>query len=83
VQSNAIRRRSKAAPAQARQRGTTSYSATFTNRHDRAGKTLTPSGVAFDGFSGGEYDVTFVAIATGTITPRPITVTATTNTKVH
>ena len=47
------------------------------------GKTLTAAGSVNDGNGGSNYAVTFVANTTGQITPRAITVTAATATKVY
>jgi hypothetical protein len=44
---------------------------------------MTPAGTVSDGNSGNNYAVTFVSIATGAITVRPIAVTAATSTKVY
>ncbi len=62
----------------------TGDSATFTQAFDSpdAGtRTLTPSGSVNDGNGGNNYQVTFASL-TGTITPRPVTVTANPETKI-
>ena len=62
---------------------TASFVQTFADKNVGTGKTLTPSGVVADGNSGGNYAVTFASVATGSITQRPITVTADAKTKVY
>ena len=53
----------------------------YNNKNVGTSKTLTPSGTVTDGNSGNNYTYTFVAANVGTITARPLTVTAQTNTK--
>jgi hypothetical protein len=60
---------------------TATFTQSFDNRNAGTGKTLTPAGSVNDGNGGNNYSVTFVAVNTGTITARPITVTATTDSK--
>lgn len=55
----------------------------FDNRNAGPGKTLTPAGVINDGNGGQNYAYAYAVDATGLITPRPITVTAVTDTKVY
>jgi hypothetical protein len=62
---------------------TASFVQTFADKNVGTGKTLTPSGIVADGNSGGNYAVTFASVATGSITQRPITVTADAKTKVY
>ena len=59
------------------------WTQSFDSRNAGAGKTLTPAGTVSDGNGGLNYACSFVASATGVITPRPITVTAVTDTKVY
>jgi alpha-tubulin suppressor-like RCC1 family protein len=56
---------------------------TYDDRNAGTGKTLTPSGLVIDGNGGGNYQVTFVSVPTGTITPRPITGSITAGNKVY
>lgn len=60
---------------------TANFTQSFDTRNAGTGKTLTPAGSVNDGNSGNNYDVTFVPVNTGAITPRAITVTAVTDTK--
>lgn len=60
-----------------------SFSQSFDTRHAGTGKTITASGTIDDGNGGNNYVVTFVPTATGTITPRAITVSAAADTKVY
>jgi hypothetical protein len=55
----------------------------FDTRNVGTGKTLTASGVVNDSNGGANYAVTFTPVTTGTITTRPITVTAVTDTKTY
>jgi hypothetical protein len=59
------------------------WTQTFDNRNVGTGKTLTPAGSVNDGNGGNNYTVAFVPSTTGSITVRPITVTAATDTKVY
>jgi hypothetical protein len=62
----------------------TAATQSFDSKHVATGKTLTPSGlVPNDGNSGNNYSISYVTAASGTITARPITVTAQTDTKVY
>jgi len=58
------------------------WTQTFDNKNADTGKTLTPAGLVSDGNSGNNYSYTYVTDATGIITPRAITFTAVTDTKV-
>ena len=62
---------------------TAAFSETFATRNAGTGETLTAAGSVNDGDGGSNYTVTFVANATGQITPLAITVTAATATKVY
>ena len=62
---------------------TGSFSQTFDTKNVGTGKTLTPSGSVSDGNSGDNYTVTFANSTNGTITARPITVTAATDSKTY
>ncbi|HXF85766.1 MAG TPA: YDG domain-containing protein [Anaerolineales bacterium] len=62
---------------------TATFSQTFDNKNVGTGKTLTPSASISDGNGGNNYNVTLVNNTNGTITPRPITVTAVTDTKFY
>ena len=59
------------------------WSQSFDFKHVGTGKTMTPAGKVSDGNSGNNYDVTYETVDLGTITPRPITVTAVANEKVY
>ena len=59
------------------------WSQTFDNKNVGTGKTLTPTGTINDGNGGNNYAVTYVNDTTGSITPRPITVTADAKSKVY
>ena len=61
---------------------TPNFTQTFNTKNVGTGKTLTPAGNVNDGNGGNNYVYTFVPVSTGTITARPITVTAVTDTKV-
>ncbi len=54
-----------------------SSSQTFDTKNVGTSKTLTPTGTIQDGNGGANYQVTFVAGHGGSITPRPLTVSAT------
>ncbi len=57
---------------------------TFDNKNVGMGKTLTAAGSVIDGNGGNNYTVTLVAtVTTGSITARPVTVTAVTCTKAY
>src|SRR5207247_1597279 len=60
-----------------------SFTQTFDTKHAGTGKTLTPAGSVADGNSGHNYAITFTAATTGTITPRPLVVSATGVNKVY
>ncbi|MBN1904424.1 MAG: hypothetical protein JW927_04935 [Deltaproteobacteria bacterium] len=62
---------------------TGTWAQSFDTRHAGTGKTLTPTGEVNDGNSGDNYAVTFAPVATGTITPLPMTVSAVTDNKVY
>jgi hypothetical protein len=55
----------------------------FANKHVGTNKTITPTGVVFDGNGGANYAYTYVAVAIGVITQRPVIVTAVTDTKTY
>src|SRR5205814_410230 len=60
----------------------TGGTATFADKNAAVGKTVTLSGATLSsGGDAGNYSLTSVATTTANITPRPITVTAATNTK--
>ena len=60
---------------------TAAFTQAFGNRNAGTGKTLVPSGVVADGNGGANYSVTFVNNTTGSITARPLAVTAASSTK--
>ena len=63
---------------------TANFTQAFANRNVGTGnKTIVPSGTVNDGNGGANYAVTFVNNNTGTITARPLTVTAQSNSKVY
>ncbi len=62
---------------------TATWTQTFNNKNVGTGKTLTPAGSVNDGNSGLNYTVTLSPVSTGSITTRPITVTAVTSSKVY
>ncbi|MCL7488934.1 MAG: MBG domain-containing protein [Desulfobulbaceae bacterium] len=62
---------------------TAAWTQSFDNRNAGTGKTLTPAGVLNDGNGGNNYAVTFMPVATGTITTKNITVTAVGDTKTY
>jgi len=62
---------------------TATWTQTFNDRHVGSDKPLTPAGSVNDGNGGANYAVTLVPVDAGFITPRPITVTAATDTKVY
>ncbi|MGD0091432.1 MAG: MBG domain-containing protein, partial [Planctomycetota bacterium] len=55
---------------------TAAWTQTFDTQNAGTGKTLTPAGTVNDGNGGKDYSVTFTSVGTGTITPKPLTVTA-------
>ena len=56
----------------------------FDNKDAGTSKVLTATGLMVaDGNGGGNYQITYVAVSTGVITPKPITVTAMGKTKVY
>ena len=55
----------------------------FNNKRVGTGKTISPVGVVLDGNGGANYAYTYVAVTTGTITQRPVIVTAVTDTKTY
>ena len=60
------------------------FSEAYSDKNVGAGnKTLIPSAVITDGNGGANYTVTPINFTTGTITPKPLTITAVTNTKVY
>src|SRR4029077_110914 len=50
---------------------------TYDTKNVGGGKTLTPAGTVTDGNSGNNYSYTFATVATGTISQRALTVSAT------
>jgi parallel beta-helix repeat protein len=63
---------------------TATFIEAYSNKNYGTGnKTLVPSGIVSDGNNGANYSYTFNPFTTGTITIKPITVTAITNTKVY
>ena len=62
---------------------TASFSETYDTKNVGTGKTLTPAGTVSDGDSGNDYTITFAPAATGLITTRTLTVTATASNKVY
>jgi Divergent InlB B-repeat domain/YDG domain/Bacterial Ig-like domain (group 3) len=60
---------------------TASFTQTFNDKNVGTGKALTLSGTVIDGNGGTNYTVTFVAVNTGAITAKPITVTAVSDSK--
>ena len=62
---------------------TASWSQSYASKNAGTGLTLTPTGIVNDGNSGNNYAVTFTTNASGVITARPVTVTATTNSKTY
>jgi uncharacterized repeat protein (TIGR02543 family) len=60
---------------------TAAFIQTFDNKDVGTGKTLMPSGTVNDGNGGANYSITFVAVNTGTITAKPIAVTAVSDSK--
>ena len=62
---------------------TANFIEAYASRNAGILETLTPSGSVNDGNGGNDYTVTFVAAGTGSISARPITVTAVANTKTY
>src|SRR6185503_12391314 len=62
---------------------TANFSESYDNKNAGSGKTLTPAGSVSDGNGGANYAVTFVAVYTGVINQRAITVTAVSNSKTY
>ena len=62
---------------------TASFTETYDNRNQGAGKTLTPAGAVSDGNSGNNYNYTFTATANGTIIAATLTYTANSTNKVY
>ena len=62
---------------------TPNFIETYSNRNVGAGLTLSPGGMAEDGNGGNNYTYTFVPVSTGVIVPAPLTITATSDTKVY
>jgi hypothetical protein len=60
-----------------------SFTQAFDTRNAGTGKTLTAAGSVSDGNSGNNYTITFATNTAGVINPRPITVTAQTDTKTY
>ena len=58
-----------------------SFTQNFETKHTGTGKTMIPTGSVTDGNGGNNYAITFVPAAVGTITAKPITVTAVAATK--
>jgi filamentous hemagglutinin family protein len=63
--------------------GFTDSSATFGNKNVGTGKTVTVSGISLTGANAGDYTANATATTTASITPKPITVTATGVNKVY
>lgn len=60
------------------------WSQTYNNRNiGTNNKVLTPAGVVNDGNAGNNYTYTYHSVSTGTITKRPITVVAESDTKIY
>jgi gliding motility-associated-like protein len=62
------------------------YSETYDTKNQGAGKTLTPTGAILDATNAsmtGNYSITYVTNTNGVISKLPITITASTNTKVY
>ena len=62
------------------------YSETYDTKSQGTNKTLTPTGTILDPTNAtmtGNYSITYASINTGSITKLPITITASTNTKVY
>jgi MBG domain (YGX type)/Bacterial Ig-like domain (group 3)/YDG domain len=59
------------------------FTESYDNKNVGTGKTMTPAGAVNDGNGGNNYTVTSIPANLGTITQRPITVTAIAQTKVY
>ena len=59
------------------------FSENYDNKNVGTGKTLTPFGAISDGNGGANYSVAFLSVADGTITARPLLVTATGVNKIY
>lgn len=59
------------------------FTQVYNNKNAGTTKTMIPSGVVTDGNSGSNYVYTFVNSTNGTITKRPLTITAASNTKLY
>jgi hypothetical protein len=59
------------------------FTQTFDDKNAGSGKKLTPAGSVNDGNAGGNYDVSFAPVYTGTIERRGLTVGATATTKTY
>lgn len=55
---------------------TTNFSQVYDNKNAGSGKTLTPSGVVIDDNGGENYDITFIDVQSGIITPLVLTYVA-------
>ncbi len=62
---------------------TGNFTQAFANRDAGMGKNLIPAGTVTDGNGGTNYSITFANNTTGEIDPKPIAVTAVTNTKFY
>jgi subtilisin family serine protease len=62
---------------------TATFSQSFDSRHAGTGKAITPNGSVDEGSGGDNYQITFVVVHDGEITPRAITVTAHTDSKAY
>src|SRR4029077_6510122 len=62
---------------------TAGFVESYDTKHVGTAKTLTPSGTVNDGNTGNNYTYTFTNNSAGVITARPITVTATTSSKLY
>jgi len=57
------------------------FTQTYDNQNVGSSKVMTPAGVVTDGNSGNNYAYTFVTSSNGTITARPLTITAASDSK--
>ena len=62
---------------------TANFAETYVSKVVGTGIQLTPSGTISDGNGGNNYSITFASANTGAITPRALTVTASSNSKVY
>jgi hypothetical protein len=62
---------------------TADFTEAYTGKNAGTGLELVPTGTVSDGNSGANYDVTFVNASTGTITPAPIVIAATSDSKTY